>query len=1182
MSIIDNNTSYTCKDFQAIYDELLELIPTLTGKWNPTNEADPMVVIVKLMAILGDKLNYNQDKQVLELFPGSVHQRANARSIFNTIGYSLKWYNSATLRVAFKVNEFLASESGDIYSVRIPRFTQLTDANKSISYITLSEVTLDGSNTIKTYEVEAMQGNIIDLRVNNSTEIKLSSLDENYRIYLSDVNVAENGIFVSDSGTDVYDWRQVSNVSAYPLGSKVFEFGVTADESQCYIQFPKDVNNVSMSDSISIKYIVSSGNDGNIIANTLVNFANDLVAEEDNSVVVTPNITIIQSTSSTNGRNPETIEEAYRNYKSVLGTFDTLITKNDFKNYINALYNDNQKAVSNIAVADRSNDPASVIDIVTCENWEERHVKAVKYAADGVPEVTPYTLMLYMLNASSDYNESFKPIKNQAKLLEINAMLDQAKAINIDLSIPNGDYLFKGIFTLSGQLITAEKVTPAEAKDIENIVLDGLKQKYSAYNVSFGQQIDYAEVIDTIQSLDARIKAVSLNDVKYKVVKATDSRDVPLDADDKLELTARTVMAGKANLFVKDDTHNYLMGRSTTRYDKKYIGTSLQLTAGTNGVTLERGDVITLFAPKVIVTEQYSSGVYIFWTPKAEFNELNDGDLPTGVTRSQVNTTVYSLGANLNFVVGDAAGDSIGQVKVRWVDSSGITNEKDLPAGCIVKCTKVITNSSQGEIITAGNTLYVYQESKQTLPVGTQYALRLNTDAILSPDTTKISVDASGKYITIASQGEFLLNVNDALYYTKRNSTGIVKVGSGFTIKNTGTTNLVLNLLPNQIENYNDETFYSSLGSGGELTLIDNNIVTAGEGCVVKCANSSFVIDGSLKQLTSTDEITINDENGETSYLKNEKNQYYTVFGRYDLIYTGDPIELSSTAQGKVRQVYIYDNPASKGSPITQGTISFSEFVPLIGGDKVSLEGVSVYSDKAITATTNLVSSPDLVTKKYHLSNGKFVKFGYTVPTAGDEFFIIPVNFHNCNATLSVSVKANSSAQETTLNNVPHLEMIRTSDALVGIQHKGMHYLCVASTGEIKITVTALQNVTGATGGVVQVGDPVLMSGLNVNELDLDSAEFTVTDQTSKIYKVLKLINDYTHSTSAYQTIRGNIFNYLHDVDFQEKCPNPHEPISFFEPTHIYHEFIIPQLNIDTDVTKADAYKISVNKFSIK
>ena len=69
-----SNLSYTNKDFQTIYPELIEVVKKLSVKWDPSisNESDPGVLLIKLNAILADRDSYNIDKNVLECFPLSV------------------------------------------------------------------------------------------------------------------------------------------------------------------------------------------------------------------------------------------------------------------------------------------------------------------------------------------------------------------------------------------------------------------------------------------------------------------------------------------------------------------------------------------------------------------------------------------------------------------------------------------------------------------------------------------------------------------------------------------------------------------------------------------------------------------------------------------------------------------------------------------------------------------------------------------------------------------------------------------------------------------------------------------------------------------------------------------------------------------------------------------------------
>ena len=78
-----SNKSYINKDFQTIYPELVDIVKKLTDKWDPeaTNESDPLVVLLKLMAFVADKENYNIDKNVLESFLPSATQETSFRNI---------------------------------------------------------------------------------------------------------------------------------------------------------------------------------------------------------------------------------------------------------------------------------------------------------------------------------------------------------------------------------------------------------------------------------------------------------------------------------------------------------------------------------------------------------------------------------------------------------------------------------------------------------------------------------------------------------------------------------------------------------------------------------------------------------------------------------------------------------------------------------------------------------------------------------------------------------------------------------------------------------------------------------------------------------------------------------------------------------------------------------------------
>jgi hypothetical protein len=84
------------------------------------------------------------------------------------------------------------------------------------------------------------------------------------------------------------------------------------------------------------------------------------IADEQNefyNTVINQDVIIKNVYATSNGKDPEDLDEAYRNYKKTVGTFNTLVTTEDYEN---AIYNLNdglgQAEASNSVVSDRTSD----------------------------------------------------------------------------------------------------------------------------------------------------------------------------------------------------------------------------------------------------------------------------------------------------------------------------------------------------------------------------------------------------------------------------------------------------------------------------------------------------------------------------------------------------------------------------------------------------------------------------------------------------------------------------------------------------------------------------------------------------------------------------------------------------------------------------------------------------------
>ena len=168
---------------------------------------------------------------------------------------------------------------------------------------------------------------------------------------------------------------RVENLNTEVPSVKCFKFGFDSTKNLPYIEFPKNISSL-IGNGLDIKYIITKGVDGNVKANFLNKLFNttDLTtlttwtsSEAEEALPATlSDLVISNQSASFNGKNPETINEAYNNFKKVVGTFSTLVTTRDYANFIYKLVDgSNNFEVSNIQVSDRRTDVNYSNNIVT-------------------------------------------------------------------------------------------------------------------------------------------------------------------------------------------------------------------------------------------------------------------------------------------------------------------------------------------------------------------------------------------------------------------------------------------------------------------------------------------------------------------------------------------------------------------------------------------------------------------------------------------------------------------------------------------------------------------------------------------------------------------------------------------------------------------------------------------------
>ena len=673
-----SNLSYTNKDFGKIYPELLDLVKKISYKWDPSqsDESDPGVVLLKLAALMADKNNYNIDKNILETFPLSVTQLQNARQLFEQCGYYMKYYRSATTNLSMTLvkgcepdiseNDIAQlspndpaidiEESQNARSYIIPKYTMVSDLENSVVY-TLTQDVILRSDGVTVDNIPALQGVINTYTINGESVITAANLDYNNRLYFTEFDIAENGIFIE--GELNRDWEKVDNLVLQPLGSCCYKFSVTEDGSACYIEFPSDIDTL-IGNGITIHYLRTQGAEGNVGRKRLHQFYTDVTATRyiDSQYTQDVTLTTYESTERGNvyitnldaaidGKNPETIDEAYRNYQKIKTTFETLVSLRDYENF---LYTN--KNVSNCFVCDRTNDIQSAYKIVDSDNTYSTTVSAIHKNENDDPEMTAFDLRVYGLSYVEDptttegFNKSFNVINQRAdtvtEWLEILMDTEDIKTIqhNYKQFEPERIIMLMNRYPIISRIIPQYKLETKQQEEVVKTIVASLYKVLNSRAIDFGSPIEYDVVYDTIMNADPRIKAITLDDITYTTyavyrgqddeiheiridtlsVEPEDEKEAELWNKFRREIYAKSVLAGKTQLFEPDTRFQY--GLSHT--DSELILNGYRLTTNTNIIAarqeiessteyltaqLKTNENIVFTAPNMIEDVPYSSYV---------------------------------------------------------------------------------------------------------------------------------------------------------------------------------------------------------------------------------------------------------------------------------------------------------------------------------------------------------------------------------------------------------------------------------------------------------------------------------------------------------------------------------------------------------------------------------------------
>lgn len=323
---------YTSRDYEGFRTALLEYAKVAFPEWQPSSEGDFGVLMLELLAYVGDVNAYYIDRAQNEAYLSTASQRDSLLRIASLLGYKVGTGTPAKGTVIFQSDS--ASETKEVL---IPAGTRLVseylpEIDGSLIFETDSLAVLPaaaaGAVSV-TPGIAVTEGETQRDPITGEPIIVASSTGLPFQEYLlPHNNVYQDTVRVF---VDAQEWRVVEHLLDHNPEDFVVEVTVSGD-NRVGLRFGDNINGTIPSNGLSIKatYRTGYGAIGNLGEGKVISMFDSVPG-----VVIQPSATTSgASTSSTmsGGANPETNEEIRKNAPKTFLTQNRAVTLKDFEN----------------------------------------------------------------------------------------------------------------------------------------------------------------------------------------------------------------------------------------------------------------------------------------------------------------------------------------------------------------------------------------------------------------------------------------------------------------------------------------------------------------------------------------------------------------------------------------------------------------------------------------------------------------------------------------------------------------------------------------------------------------------------------------------------------------------------------------------------------------------------------
>lgn len=445
------------RDFLQIRQSLLDTIDQIAPEWTDRYAGDLGIVLLELMAYMGDILSYNIDKAQNESYLATAQERKNIIKLLQLIGYNLKSGSPATIPMAMITTQD---------NVVIPKGFIVKSKANNLSFEALEQITLpfagvycqaeyaDTLSLALGVDVNAINNAIFTSGITTTRVIGQSNGKPNQVFKVDDIGIvigSNSNLSLSINGAE---WTAKESFLDTEYNDLVYTYRLNDDDT-ISIEFGNDLNGAipTINENINLTYRVGTGAKYNALGIGAVSVVNSSIQGL---------ATIYNVAQPSGGSDSETNDSAKKNGPLSLKALNRAITLEDFETLAKQTPNAGVKSVRAI-MGDGSYD---VEVFIACEGTNP--VPTGKWYRD----LNTGTGTIGLIGR---YLAERKPIPTRLNVVPCNA-------VEIKLTA--------NVIALSNYLNT----------EVKNTLLTNIKTLLSDMTDNFGKSLPLSKVIQVIEN----------------------------------------------------------------------------------------------------------------------------------------------------------------------------------------------------------------------------------------------------------------------------------------------------------------------------------------------------------------------------------------------------------------------------------------------------------------------------------------------------------------------------------------------------------------------------------------------------------------------------------------------------------------------------------------------------------